>query len=115
MDIHGQARKHIPKELKLVECFGYTLGGVYLARYEDSPAGTFDECVAMAGLVWNPPTSCAWAARVYVNNKEARDHGVQSMKVEQPQQLLVTPAPTKQPTSTPRIIPALAALIPVQS
>ncbi|KAG2442341.1 hypothetical protein HXX76_002427 [Chlamydomonas incerta] len=30
----------------------------------------------MAGLVWNPPTSCAWAARVFVNNREARDHGV---------------------------------------
>jgi hypothetical protein len=30
----------------------------------------------MAGLVWNPPTSCAWAARVYVSNKEARDHGL---------------------------------------
>jgi len=29
----------------------------------------------MAGLVWNPPTSCAWAARVYVSNREARDHG----------------------------------------
>jgi hypothetical protein len=26
--------------------------------------------------VWNAPTSCAWAARVYVSNGEARDHGV---------------------------------------
>eukprot|EP00210_Caulerpa_lentillifera_P000371 g364.t1 len=30
----------------------------------------------MSGLVWNAPTSCAWAARVYVNNKEARNHGL---------------------------------------
>jgi hypothetical protein len=30
----------------------------------------------MSGLVWNPPTSCAWAARVFVSNKEARDHGI---------------------------------------
>ena len=29
----------------------------------------------MAGLVWNWPTSCAWAARVFVSNKEARVHG----------------------------------------
>ena len=29
----------------------------------------------MAGLAWNPPTSCAWAARVYVNHPEARNHG----------------------------------------
>ncbi|KAF6253095.1 hypothetical protein COO60DRAFT_1703985 [Scenedesmus sp. NREL 46B-D3] len=74
-----EARKHIPAELQLVEFCGYTLGGVYLARYDDSPAGVFDECVAMAGLVWNPPTSCAWAARVYVSSREARDHGVKSV------------------------------------
>lgn len=37
------------------------------------------QCVVMAGLVWNPPTSCAWAARVFVNNREARDHGIQSV------------------------------------
>lgn len=72
----------------------YTLGGLYLARYDDSPAGAFDEVrkplhlslclltraslqlVALAGLVWNPPTSCAWAARVYVNRESARKHGV---------------------------------------
>ncbi|PNH03494.1 hypothetical protein TSOC_010447, partial [Tetrabaena socialis] len=54
----------------------HTLGGFYLARYTDSPVGAFDELVALAGLVWNAPTSCAWAARVYVNNREARDHGV---------------------------------------
>lgn len=75
----------------------YTLGGFYLARYDDSPVGQFDEVraaagaawlatnplpgcpdalpcappqlVALAGLVWNAPTSCAWAARVYVDNK----------------------------------------------
>lgn len=33
----------------------------------------------MAGLVWNPPTSCAWAARVFVSNREARDHGRKSV------------------------------------
>jgi hypothetical protein len=78
-------------------CGRYTLGGFYLARYTDSPVGPFDEVsgmvrwllglsvatasdkrlrhvmcalqlVAMAGLIWNFPTSCAWAARVYVNN-----------------------------------------------
>ena len=61
----SDARKHVPDDLKLVEAFGYTLGGVYLARYDDSPAGTFDELVALGGLVWNPPTSCAWAAKVF--------------------------------------------------
>ena len=40
-----------------MEAFGHTLGGFYLARYKDSPVGTFDELVVMGGLVWNPPTS----------------------------------------------------------
>ncbi|XP_031260965.1 protein NEOXANTHIN-DEFICIENT 1 isoform X2 [Pistacia vera] len=69
------ARAVIPKELRLVEAFGYTLGGFFLASYEDSPAGAFDELVVIAGIVWNPPTSCAWAARVLVNSDEACDHG----------------------------------------
>ncbi|KAK9835224.1 hypothetical protein WJX81_007214 [Elliptochloris bilobata] len=51
------ARKFIPSELRLVELFGYTLGGVFLARYADSPVGAFDELVALAGLVWQFPTS----------------------------------------------------------
>lgn len=69
------ARAFIPKEFKLVEAFGYTLGGFFLANYEDSPAGIFDELVVIAGIVWNPPTSCAWAARVLVNNDKACAHG----------------------------------------
>ena len=83
----------------------YTLGGVFLARYSDSPVGAFDEVstapvlvnqlsaqalarpeygldslqlVALAGLVWQFPSSCAWAARVYVSNADARSHGRRS-------------------------------------
>ncbi|KAL5081413.1 hypothetical protein RYX36_009834 [Vicia faba] len=70
-----KARACIPKEFKLVEAFGYTLGGFFLASYEDSPVGVFDELVVIAGLVWNRPTSCAWATKVYVNNNEACSHG----------------------------------------
>ncbi|CAK7336065.1 unnamed protein product [Dovyalis caffra] len=47
------ARAFIPKELKLVEAFGYTLGGFFLASYEDSPDGAFDELVVIAGHVQN--------------------------------------------------------------
>ncbi|XP_020540376.1 protein NEOXANTHIN-DEFICIENT 1 isoform X2 [Jatropha curcas] len=53
----------------------YTLGGFFLANYEESPAGAFDELVVIAGIVWNPPTSCAWAARVLVSSNDACDHG----------------------------------------
>ncbi|KAL8161737.1 hypothetical protein V2J09_013226 [Rumex salicifolius] len=69
------ARALVPKEFRLVEAFGYTLGGFFLASYEDSPAGVFDELVVIAGLVWNPPTSCAWASRVLVSSNEACLHG----------------------------------------
>ncbi|CAN6298909.1 unnamed protein product [Urochloa humidicola] len=69
------ARALVPRDLRLVEAFGYTLGGMFLARYHDSPAGAFDELVVIAGIVWDPPTSCAWAARVLVNSVEACRHG----------------------------------------
>ncbi|KAK8958728.1 hypothetical protein KSP40_PGU022726 [Platanthera guangdongensis] len=69
------ARAFIPKDFKLVEAFGYTLGGFFLARYEDNPVSKFDELVVIAGIVWSPPTSCAWAARVLVHNEEACRHG----------------------------------------
>lgn len=86
------ARPLIPKGLRLVEAFGYTLGGFFLARYDESPStspgttgrgegdggedhGGFHELVMMAGLVWNPPTSCAWAAKVFVDSPEAMAHG----------------------------------------
>ncbi|XP_021745926.1 protein NEOXANTHIN-DEFICIENT 1-like [Chenopodium quinoa] len=69
------ARALIPKEFRLVEAFGYTLGGFFLANYDHSPAGVFDELVVIAGIVWNPPTSCAWASKVLVNSNEACLHG----------------------------------------
>ncbi|XP_074321926.1 protein NEOXANTHIN-DEFICIENT 1 isoform X3 [Apium graveolens] len=69
------ARAFIPKEFRLVEAFGYTLGGFFLANYSDSPAGSFDELVVIGGIVWNPPTSCAWATRVLVSSDEACIHG----------------------------------------
>ncbi|CAM6105178.1 unnamed protein product [Calypogeia fissa] len=69
------ARRFVPPELKLVEAFGYTLGGLFLANYDVSPAGQFDEAVVIAGIVWNPPTSCAWAGRVLVGSEAARVHG----------------------------------------
>lgn len=73
------ARRFVPPELKLVEAFGYTLGGLFLASYDSSPAGQFDEAVVIAGIVWNAPTSCAWAGRVLVGSEEARIHGRQEV------------------------------------
>ena len=64
-----------PLPRKLLLRYSYTLGGFYLARYDDSPCGAFDELVALAGIAWDPPVSAAWAARVLVSHGEARAHG----------------------------------------
>ncbi|KAL1808778.1 hypothetical protein ACET3Z_025768 [Daucus carota] len=92
------ARAFIPKEFRLVEAFGYTLGGFFLANYSDSPVGAFDELVVIGGIVWNPPTSCAWAARVLVSSNEAclhgrKDVGLPSYVAKFSKQILATPKP----------------------
>eukprot|EP00894_Picocystis_sp_ML_P000204 jgi/Pico_ML_1/50721/g1880.t1 len=63
------AYQFVPKDLPIVNFFGYTVGGLYLARYDHSPAGNMDEMVVLAGLVWDPPVSCAWASHVFVNKR----------------------------------------------
>jgi len=74
----SDAEKFVPNDVRMVQAFGYTLGGVYLARYHTSPCGKLDEMVVLGGLIWNPPTSCAWASRVYVDSDDAREHGVKT-------------------------------------
>ncbi|GBG69248.1 hypothetical protein CBR_g3946 [Chara braunii] len=75
------ARKYIPKELKLVEAFGKPkgYGGGSWAEEE----GLWDKprmrLVVFPGLVWNPPTSCAWASRVLVTSHTAKDHGLKEV------------------------------------
>ncbi|RYQ96001.1 hypothetical protein Ahy_B08g091425 [Arachis hypogaea] len=52
LNVAEKARRYIPREFKLAEAFGNTLGGFFLASYEDSPAGVFDEAQPV-----NVPTS----------------------------------------------------------
>ncbi|EYU28459.1 hypothetical protein MIMGU_mgv1a021392mg, partial [Erythranthe guttata] len=68
-------RPFIPKEFKVVQNFGYTMGGFFLANYEESPFGAFDELVIIAAIVKPDRSSRAWAAKVLVNSDEACDHG----------------------------------------
>lgn len=77
----------------------FRLDGLYLARYSHSPAGAFDEAVALAGLAWNFPSSCAWAARVYVSSRPARDHGVSSVGL--PSRLAAFRAAPRPPLGAP--------------
>ncbi len=95
------ARKYVPDAIPLVNIFGYTLGGFYLARYSGSPAGQFDELVALAGLAWNFPTSCAWAARVYVNNDEAKRHGLKVVGLPSRKARFTRSTYSNSPSTTP--------------
>eukprot|EP00959_Pyramimonas_sp_CCMP1952_P426629 8935340-Pyramimonas_sp.AAC.1 len=59
--------------------------------------------VVLAGLAWNPPTSCAWASRVYVDKWTACSHG---MKVCLLDRLCFVPpwktdSPLAKPTRSP--------------
>ncbi len=61
------------------------------------PHPTPPQCVVMAGLVWNAPLSCAWAGRVYVSDREARDHGLSHVGL--PSRLAAfQSAPAQQPS-----------------
>lgn len=76
----ADARLLVPPACRLVELFGHTLGGLYVARYDSGPGGRgFDEAVVLAGLLWSPPSSCAWAARVFVSSSDAQRHGANSV------------------------------------
>ncbi|KAL9151844.1 hypothetical protein ABFS82_11G078500 [Erythranthe guttata] len=61
------------------------MGGFFLANYEESPFGAFDELVIIAAIVKSDRSSRAWAAKVLVNSDEARDHGRKKSKVISPQ------------------------------
>jgi hypothetical protein len=50
--------------------------------------------VVLAGLVWNAPTSCAWASRVMVNSRAARNHGLKAVGL--PSSHVVTHPGSKQ-------------------
>ncbi|CAG9465551.1 unnamed protein product [Pedinophyceae sp. YPF-701] len=102
----SEAKKYVPPDLKLVEFAGWTLGGWFLAKYDDSPAGQMQEFVALGGLVWNPPTSCAWAARVFVSAKEARDHGVTHVGLPS-RRGTFSLEPSERPDGGPAFLPPL--------
>ncbi|XP_051122088.1 protein NEOXANTHIN-DEFICIENT 1-like isoform X2 [Andrographis paniculata] len=63
-------RPFIPKEFKIVETLGYTMGGFMLTTYEDSPFGPFDELVMLAGIVSHSGSSLAWTGKALVSTPE---------------------------------------------
>ncbi|PIN18803.1 hypothetical protein CDL12_08521 [Handroanthus impetiginosus] len=78
----------ISKEFKLVEALGYALGGFFLANYEGSPAGMFDEVVFVYAktmlfnatlrlvlVLVNYQRCGRWATRVLGSSVKACVHG----------------------------------------
>ena len=95
----ADARAAVPEELRLVEAFGWCLGGFFLAEYDESPVGPMQELVTLGGVVWEPPTSCAWASRVHVCHDEARAHGVAHVGLPSRHAAFSRRACTREPVS----------------
>ena len=95
----SDARAAVPEELRLVEAFGWCLGGFFLAEYDESPVGPMQELVTLGGVVWEPPTSCAWASRVHVCHDEARAHGVAHVGLPSRHAAFSRRACTREPVS----------------
>ncbi|KAL4329465.1 hypothetical protein AHAS_Ahas13G0302800 [Arachis hypogaea] len=53
LNVVEKARRYIPREFRLAEAFGNILGGFFLASYEDSPTGVFDERAMLVDEIWH--------------------------------------------------------------
>lgn len=67
------ARKNIPEPVPIVSLFGWTLGGVFIARWNSSPIGPYQEVAVLGGLVSKRFTFGAWASHIYVDSPIAID------------------------------------------
>lgn len=66
------ASPFIPPELAIVAAApGKTLGGVYLAQYEDGSSLTYNELIVVAGVVRRQQTIGAWVSHIYVDNPDS--------------------------------------------
>jgi hypothetical protein len=65
----AQARFVIPSDLELVSVFpGYTLGGLYLSRYEVGSVLIYSELIVAAGFVRFKGELAAWISHIYVDS-----------------------------------------------
>jgi len=60
-------------EVKLLNLFGYSLGGSVALEYDSSPVGRYCEYVTMTGLVYKRGSIGQWGSRLYVSTQEAED------------------------------------------
>jgi len=65
------ARAVTPRGVSLVSLFGWTLGGVFVADWVDSPIGRYREVAVLSGLVFRGGTLGAWASHIVVSEAAA--------------------------------------------
>lgn len=61
--------------LKLLSLFGWTLGGVFVVDWAESPIGPYREVAVLSGLVARGFSIGAWASHIVVTTPEAREAG----------------------------------------
>lgn len=67
-----QVRPLIPPELEIVTVFpGKTLGGVYVARYEQGSSLEYSELIAVAAIVRSGWQWGGWISHIYVDNPDS--------------------------------------------
>lgn len=67
-----QVRPLIPPELEIVTVFpGKTLGGIYVARYEQGSSLEYSELIAAAAIVRSGWQWGGWISHIYVDNPDS--------------------------------------------
>lgn len=65
----GRARDLVPPEVSIFPIFpGKTLGGLYLARYREGSALTYNELIVIPALIWRRGRIGAWVSHIYVDD-----------------------------------------------
>ena len=57
--------------LTLLSLFGWTLGGVFVVEWQDSPVGPYQEVAVLSGLVARGLSIGAWASHIVVTTDTA--------------------------------------------
>lgn len=71
------ARRVIPRAdgLRLLSLFGWTLGGLFVVEWTDSPIGPYREVAVLGGLVSGGGAIGAWASHIVVTSPAAVEAG----------------------------------------
>eukprot|EP00466_Bigelowiella_natans_P003107 jgi/Bigna1/70813/fgenesh1_pg.13_\ len=66
---------HFFSRLRLLSLFGWTLGGVFVVEWQDSPIGYYREVAVLSGLIARGFEIGAWASHIVVSSDAAVDTG----------------------------------------